>query len=78
MIGLSYALYKHDLRSSHDRILSRALRYVDIFIYNVTCVTYITYKKIYYFVTCEISDVTMLTTCMNVIYDNEIIRVLFN
>ena len=28
--------------------------------------------------TCEKSDVTMLTTCLNVIYNNQIIRIVFN
>ena len=34
------------------------------------------YKHIYYFVTCEISDETMSTACMNVICTNEIMRML--
>ena len=39
------------------------------YIYNLTYITCITYKQ-YYFVTCEISDVSMSVTCINVIYTN--------
>ena len=47
-------------------------------IYNMTYFTCTMYKYIYYFMTCEISDVTMSTTCMAVIYTNYIICMVFN
>ena len=40
------------------------------YIYNVTYITCITYKYIYYFVTCEMSDVTKSSTSMNVVCSN--------
>ena len=36
----------------------------------MTYITCITYKQILYFVTCEISESTMSTMCMNVICTN--------
>ena len=60
-------IYNHKLQYFQDRISSCTLRYVDIYIYNMTCITCYMYKKIIYFVTCETSDVTMSTTCMSVI-----------
>ena len=36
----------------------------------MTYITCIAYKSIHHFVTCEISDVTMSPTCINVICTN--------
>ena len=40
------------------------------YIYDLTYITYIMYKQIHYFVSCEIADVTMATMSMNIICSN--------
>ena len=78
VIRLTHIIYNYDSQSSEDCISSCALHYVHIYIYIYLDIFYMyNIQIIYYFVTYEISDVTISTMCMNIIYNNWIAVILF-